>query len=77
MVLTAPLVPEMTLVYLFQESGNHDRVEQAPPTVEQAITASGPVQEITEHLTPRELEVLKLTASGMLPKEIAGELHVS
>jgi DNA-binding NarL/FixJ family response regulator len=42
-----------------------------------AAAGSAPVDELTEPLTPREREVLRLLASGMGNKEIAAKLKIS
>ena len=77
MIVPEPLAPETLLVHLFHESKDGQWVEQATKTVAQAFTAPVPLQEITERLTPRELDVLRLTALGMTPREIADKLYVS
>lgn len=77
MIIPEPLAPETLLVHLFNESKDDEWVEQANKTVAQTFTAPVPLPEITERLTPRELDVLLLMASGMTPREIASELYVS
>lgn len=77
MVVPEPLTPETLLVHLFQDSENGEQLNQTARTVEKAIADSRMHPEGGEQLTPRETEILKLTALGMTPKEIAGELHIS
>ena len=77
MVIPEPLTPETLLVHLFQDSDDSERLKQTAKTVEQTLTAIRSKPGDGEKLTPRELEILKLTALGMPPKEIAAELHIS
>ena len=51
-----------------------------PSEVEGAIparNASEPADRLAEALTPREIEILRLTAEGLGNKEIAAKLHIS
>ena len=77
LVLPESLAPETVLVHLFQELLDSPRLEQAPQIVEGEVTAIGLAQQNMELLTARELQVLRFTALGMTPNEIAGELHIS
>ena len=77
MLVPEPLVPETVPVYLFHESADEKWSEQATKTGDQMFTTPVPLPETNEKLTPRELAVLKLTALGMTPREISGELHIS
>jgi DNA-binding NarL/FixJ family response regulator len=43
----------------------------------EAETASRPIAELAEPLTPRENEVIQMLASGLANKEIAGRLSIS
>lgn len=77
MVVPEPLAPETLLVHLFQDSEQGEQLNQAVRTVERTIAYSRMHPEAGEQLTSRELEILKLTALGMPPREIAEELHIS
>ena len=77
MVVSEPPTFEVVLLHLFHEPSKHEWEEQSPQTIEQALTADCPFPKTSEQLTPREIEVLRLTARGMPPREIAGELHIS
>ena len=77
MVIPKPLTSETLLVHLFQESEDGEHLEQTAKTVEQKLTAISIPAGGMEQLTPRELEILKLTALGMTPKEISEELYIS
>ena len=76
-VVPEPLVRETLLVHLFHEADGSNWAEQSNEKADPALTAPAVLQEGQGKLTTRELQVLQLTALGMEPKEIAGELHLS
>ena len=76
-VVPEPLVRETLLVHLFHEADGNNWAEQSNEKADPALTAPAVLQEGKGKLTTRELQVLQLTALGMEPKEIAGELHLS
>lgn len=88
LVILTPLVIGATeasgtvLVHLFHESGDRAKAERIAGKVETLLAVTA-VQETPEPLketrqvTPREIEVLRLTALGMTPTEIADALYIS
>lgn len=77
MVVPEPLTPETLLVHLLHEPGNEYLLKDATEIVAQTLATPKPLSETSEQLTPREVEILKLTALGMAPKEISEALHIS
>ena len=77
MVVPEPLSSETLLVHLFHEHREYDPSRN--PATNDAEQHATPMRlaEGMEKLTPRELEILKLTALGLTPKEIAKELRIS
>ena len=88
LVLLTPLIigandPRGTvLVHLFHKPGDRPRAERVAQTVQNVLTTriaqddATPTGE-TMRITTRELEVLRLTALGLTPHEIAAELTMS
>ena len=81
LVILGILSSETVLVHLFDESGGNSGAEQAGRTMEPPLGAPGdghePIPEIREQLTEREHDVLRFTALGLTPQEIARELRIS
>jgi len=77
MIVPEPLTPETLLVHLFHEPEDSEWLERQAKAVEQEMTDSRTQSEDSKQLTSRELEILKLTALGKTPKEIAEKLHIS
>ena len=77
MVVPEPLTPETMLIHLFQDSEYGELLEQEAKAVEQTLTVTVTDQRTAEPLTVRELEMLRLFALGMTPRQIATELHIS
>ena len=75
MIIVAAEAPGPMLIHLFHEIGDRARAARVAETVEDL--QAGPTPDTSEGVTNRELEVLKLTAGGLTPREIAGELHIS
>ncbi len=77
MIVPEPVSPETLLVHLFHEQWKSDLLHNPATRKAEQLTAPVRLPEGMEQLTPRELEVLKLTSLGLTPREIAKELHIS
>ena len=78
MIISAIRTSETVLLYLFHEKEDGTKAEQIVETAEESrIAPHQTFWESTERLTKREVELLKLTALGMAPREIAEELQIS
>ena len=82
LVIGATEASGTVLVHLFHDPGDRAKAERVAGTVETLLATTAvretqePVQE-NRRVTPRELEVLRLTALGMTSAEIADALHIS
>lgn len=79
LVIGAPEVSSTVLAHLFHDSKEHARAAGAVETLMAKGTSRKTPEppEVTRKVTPRELEVLRMTAIGMTPAEIAEILHIS
>ena len=81
MIILGTLSSETVQVHLFNESSSNPGAEQVARTMVPTLGAPRdghePMPEIREDLTQMELEVLRLTALGLTPQEIARELRIS
>ena len=79
LIISAAEVVGTVLVHLFHETGDLAIAARIAKTVETTL-AGRPTSGKTgnnHQVTERELEILRLTALGLKPHEIAKELHIS
>ena len=82
MIIAATEYAATIMIHLFHESKDNDRsqsvagkVDRFPSTTPNQLAAGTPGG--ADKVTSRELQVLRLTASGLMPREIAHELNIS
>ena len=81
LIIAASEIDNTTLVHLFHESRDQTEIERVTQAMQQTLSAPPRTVDAGnhggDHLTDREMEVLRLTALGLTPHQTASELHIS